>query len=137
MKSQGPSEAINLCNIQAPAIASAHSDSAWTISRISLKVRNPDNIASDWQTDILQSFEKRKAAGEPVNQIKTSLVRDGSFYLVKAIPTAPLCITCHGSDLNPKVQSRLAELYPNDQATGFNTGDIRGAFIVSKKIGTK
>ena len=137
MKSKGPAEAINLCNIQAPAIARAHSDSDWTISRTSLKVRNSNNVANDWQNDILQGFEKRKAAGEPVKTIATSLVRDGSFYFAKAIPTAPICTTCHGKSITPQVVARLSELYPNDKAIGFDAGDIRGAFMVSKKLSNK
>lgn len=134
MNSKGPVEAINLCNTQAPYIAEAHSKNDWTISRTSLKARNPNNVATDWQASILQDFEKRKAAGEPVKQISSSLVRDDTFHFVKAIPTAPLCTTCHGKALAPAIQDRLKELYPNDKATGFSAGDIRGAFIVSKKI---
>ena len=137
MKSKGPAEAINLCNIQAPAIASAHSESDWAISRTSLKIRNSNNIANDWQNDILQDFERRKAAGEPVKDIATSLVRDGSFYFVKAIPTAQICTTCHGKSINPQVAARLSELYPGDKAIGFDVGDIRGAFMVSKKLSSK
>lgn len=137
MKSKGPVEAINLCNVQAPAIASVHSEGDWTISRTSLKVRNTDNAASDWQYAILQDFEQRKGAGESAKAIATSLVREGSFYFVKAIPTGPICTTCHGKLINSKVTAKLSELYPDDKADGFDTGDIRGAFVVSKKLSSK
>jgi hypothetical protein len=33
--------------------------------------------------------------------------------------------------LSPEVRAALAEQYPDDQATGFEVGDLRGAFIVT------
>jgi hypothetical protein len=32
------------------------------------------------------------------------------------------------------VSQKLQQLYPQDQATGFKIGDIRGAFTISRKI---
>lgn len=134
MKSEGPQYAIKLCNTEAPAIAAAHSEGDWTISRTSLKVRNPDNTPNKWQSDVLRAFEQRKADGEAIKTISATHVEEGRFYFMKAIPTGPLCTTCHGGELNPATAKRLSELYPNDQATGFSAGDIRGAFIASKPI---
>ncbi|MFT6919058.1 MAG: hypothetical protein ACJA2G_001693 [Cognaticolwellia sp.] len=51
---------------------------------------------------------------------------------MKAIPTGGLCLACHGSKLADDVSSKVNELYPNDQATGFKLGDIRGAFTLQK-----
>jgi hypothetical protein len=51
---------------------------------------------------------------------------------MKAIPTAELCTTCHGSNLDPAIAARLAELYPADRATRFAVGDIRGAFTIEQ-----
>ncbi|MBW2376809.1 MAG: DUF3365 domain-containing protein [Deltaproteobacteria bacterium] len=42
----------------------------------------------------------------------------------------PLCVTCHGAELPPDLRARLAELYPEDQATGYAAGDFRGVFWV-------
>ncbi len=50
------------------------------------------------------------------------------FRCMKAIPTAELCVTCHGSNLDPAIAATLAEFYPADRATRFAVGDIRGAF---------
>lgn len=134
MKAKGPEHAIALCNEKAPGIEEKHSAGEWQISRTSLKIRNPDNTPTDWQQQILESFEQRKASGEDVKTLAATHVQDGDFYFLKAIPTGPVCTTCHGKELNPAVSNKLAELYPNDKATGFATGDIRGAFVVSKSI---
>lgn len=134
MKAKGPDHAISLCNEKAPGIAEKHSAGEWQISRTSLKIRNPGNAPTEWQTQILESFEQRKANGEDVKAMAATHIQDGNFYLVKAIPTGPVCTVCHGKELNPAVSNRLGELYPNDKATGFAAGDIRGAFVVSKSL---
>ena len=134
MKAKGPEYAISLCNVKAPDIAEKHSAGEWQISRTSLKIRNPDNTPTEWQQQILESFEQRKANGEDIKTIATTHIEGGRFYLLKAIPTGPVCTTCHGKELNPAVSSKLTELYPNDKAIGFAPGDIRGAFVASKQL---
>jgi hypothetical protein len=42
-----------------------------------------------------------------------------------------MCLGCHGKNIAPEVQAKLDELYPEDQATGFSEGDLRGAFVIS------
>lgn len=141
IKANGHAASVKLCNIQAPAITKASSaeggNTDWTISRSSLRLRNPSNATEGWIGSVMLDFEKRKAAGEPVKDIAHTEVRDGKFYLVKAIPTKPGCVACHGESIAEDVKVKLAELYPNDKATGFNIGDIRGVFIASKDIDSK
>jgi mono/diheme cytochrome c family protein len=43
------------------------------------------------------------------------------------------CAACHGTNIAPGVQAKLAELYPNDQATGFKPGELRGAILISSR----
>jgi hypothetical protein len=53
---------------------------------------------------------------------------------MKAIPTAKVCLACHGSAITPEVTAALDEAYPQDQARGYAEGDIRGAFSLSKPL---
>lgn len=53
---------------------------------------------------------------------------------MKAIPTGGVCIACHGAELDPAIAQKINELYPDDQATGYKPGDIRGAFTISQTI---
>jgi hypothetical protein len=110
--------------------------SAWDIARTSLKVRNTSNVPDTWETTILRLFEVRKAAIEDINTMEHSEVVQVSEKTVlrymKAIPTGGLCLVCYGSKLADDVSSKVNELYPNDQATGFKLGDIRGAFTLQK-----
>jgi cytochrome c553 len=137
MQAGGPLNAIEVCATRAPAIAESVSiDSGMQLSRVSLRNRNPGNAPADWQASVLRDFEQRLAAGETAESLSWQEVADSSgrqeFRLMKAIPTAPLCLQCHGETIAPAVAKKIEELYPEDKATGFREGDIRGAFVVTK-----
>ena len=140
MKSGGPTQAINVCNIKAPEIASdVSADTGWKVARTSLKLRNPNNAPDAWETAVLKDFEQRKAAGESPETLEYSEVveQDGRrvFRFMKAIPTQKVCTNCHGGDgVSEEVVAKLKTLYPEDQARGFKEGDLRGAFTLSKPL---
>lgn len=139
MKAGGPANAIKVCNEVAPAIASDISmEKGWRVARTSLKTRNSSNKPDAWETKVMESFERRKAAGEPANKLEFSEIveADGnkSFRYMKAIPTGEVCLKCHGAKIDPKIEAKLDSLYPDDQARGFKKGDIRGAFTVSQPM---
>lgn len=141
MQAGGPVNAISVCNLSAPAIANTYSVSrGWDVGRTSLKVRNPANAPDAWERSVLESFEERKAAGEaPAKMEHYEVVReDGVKQLryMKAIPTAQLCLACHGESVDSITGTRLKKLYPDDQALGYKAGDIRGAFSISQPLDT-
>jgi cytochrome c553 len=53
---------------------------------------------------------------------------------MKAIPTAAVCLNCHGTDVQPAVKKAISEYYPDDQAVGYSKGQIRGAFSFTKAL---
>jgi len=139
MKAGGPIAAIGVCNTQAmPITAQASADHGMTLSRVSLKNRNPANAANDWQSAVLEDFEKKKLAGKDITRLawsETVKAGDGQeFRFMKAIPTGEVCLKCHGTQIAPEVSQVLANLYPEDRATGYKEGDIRGAFVVTRKL---
>ena len=139
MKEGGPVNAISVCNLSAPAIANTYSvRNGWDVGRTSLKLRNPDNAPDVWERSVLESFDERKRAGEdPMKMEQYEVVRkDGSseFRYMKAIPTAQLCLACHGEQLDSITRTRIEKLYPRDQALGYKQGDIRGAFTITQPL---
>ncbi len=139
MKADGPVKAIEVCNVAAPAIAGEVSKDGWTVGRTSLKLRNAKAKPDAWEKQTLEFFEAEKAKGADVAKLERSEIADvngvPTFRYMKAIPTAEQpCLTCHGSNVPEPVKARLAQLYPDDQATGFKAGDIRGAFTLSKPL---
>jgi hypothetical protein len=139
MQEGGPVNAISVCNLSAPAIANTYSArNGWDVGRTSLRLRNPDNAPDAWERSVLESFEQRKQAGEsPAKMEYHEVIRqDGISELryMKAIPTAQLCLACHGEQVDSTVRERLEKLYPDDQALGYKVGDIRGAFSISQPL---
>ena len=51
---------------------------------------------------------------------------------MRPLIVAPVCIICHGpkETMAPEVKRMLTERYPEDRATGFQDGDLRGAISV-------
>lgn len=137
MKADGPLKAISVCNVKAPQLAKKIStEKGMEVGRTSLKVRNELNAPDAWETSVLEQFEHRKAEGEQLKTIEYSetIQHNGNkvFRYMKAIPTDDVCLMCHGEQIPQNLSAELNKLYPNDQATGFSKGDIRGAFTVIK-----
>ena len=55
---------------------------------------------------------------------------------MKAIPTQPMCLQCHGkpADMKDNVKAILAKEYPEDKAVGYSLGEIRGAISIKHKL---
>ena len=139
MQAGGPVNAIAVCRDRAPAIAAALGESkGLDIGRTSLRVRNPANTPDVWEKAVLEQFEQRKLAGEDPAGMEFHAAAEQEdkivFRYMKAIPTAELCVVCHGAEIAPEVEAKLAELYPQDQARGYQPGDIRGAFTITRSL---
>jgi hypothetical protein len=135
----GPVHAVGVCHEIAPSIAAELSaEKGWQIGRTALRYRNPSNAPDAWERAVLEEFEARRSAGEDPKGLEHHEVveRDGKevFRYMKAIPTAEVCTACHGERLPPPVSEAIYRLYPDDQARGFQPGDIRGAFTLSREL---
>ena len=135
----GPEGAIAVCREQAPALARAASEqSGWTVRRVSLRNRNPKAVPDAWERAALEDFDRRAAAKESpatLERAEVTLVNGQPVQrYMRALPTLALCTQCHGTaaQLSPAVTARLKALYPDDRATGYAIGDIRGAMTLSR-----
>ena len=124
MTQGGPAAAIPICKEEAPRIARLVGEKhGVSIGRTSFRLRNPANAPPEWAVPLI---EQRVA--EP-----TFLdLQDGRMGAFLPIRLKPQCTFCHGpkEELIPEVKEALAEQYPDDQATGFREGDLRGWFWV-------
>lgn len=133
----GPAAAIRVCRDAAPEIhAAVGEETGWTIRRTSLKVRNPANAPDADERAVLLSFASRAAAGQDLASLRSVrlLSRGGGeiVHVMQAIPAQEPCLACHGRDIDPEVRAAIDALYPEDRATGFAAGDIRGAFSLTR-----
>ncbi|SDG33855.1 Protein of unknown function [Limimonas halophila] len=135
----GPTHAVEVCARVAPGIAGELSThSGWAVGRTALKVRNPRNSPSVRERAVLMAFKQRVEAGEPMKTMESAAVIEegGRRYLhyMKAIPTKGVCLTCHGETLSPALKKAIDAEYPADAATGFELGELRGAFTFVKPL---
>ena len=129
--SEGPVAAIRVCSEEAPEIArQVSADSGLTVSRTSLKVRNPDNAPDARERAVLELWRNKIEAGTPPSALEPFASDSDDFLWMKPIVAEPPCLMCHGSDVPEAVADAIAARYPQDRATGYRAGDLRGAFVV-------
>lgn len=124
VKEEGFEAAIEVCSGKAPELAAqVAAKHDVKLGRTSFKLRNTKNTAPDWAKE---HVAKRSTAPLYVAN------KDGGFGELSAIKVGPPCLKCHGQadQLGPGVADTLAKLYPEDRATGFAAGDLRGWFWV-------
>ena len=141
MQSGGPVQAVSTCHIKAPEVTDAlNKEAPIQIRRTSLKLRNTNNQPDNWEQEVLQKFEQQLKDGTPASELvhAEKIESDSTITLrmMKAIPTQGICLTCHGSEqtLAPEVLSTIKTNYPNDRATDYSVGEIRGAFSLTQTI---
>ena len=142
MAAGGPVEAVRVCQVEAPAIASRLSrETGWQVKRIGTRVRNPlTGLADEWERAELGSLAARLARGESLPSVSTETTTEqGSEQrLLRAIPVGPLCLACRGDvAAQPTgLRAALQQAYPHDAATGYRAGELRGAFALRRIVST-
>jgi len=122
----GTTNAVEVCRIEAPELAERHSTATTRLGRSSHRLRNPDNAAPAWLEPVITRYLDNPDAREPVSLE----LDDGARGYVEPIVTQPLCLACHGPAPAPELAAEISRLYPDDRATGFESGDLRGVFWV-------
>jgi len=137
MADGGPIAAVAVCHSEAPSIAATvMAEHGVLLGRIALpgRNRNPAQSAGGWQLAMLVAFQQAvdnsAAGGELVSVARDDLPEGIALRMMRGIITEPGCLACHGSELSPDVQDAIAQHYPDDGATGFSVGDLRGALWV-------
>jgi hypothetical protein len=143
MSTDGPVAAVGVCKESAPAIArqlSIANDAK--VTRVGTRVRNQNmGVPNAWQKEALTQFEARLSQGEKAADVEYWQVADNGngkseLRYAKAIAIQPQCLSCHGSaqDIAAPLAEKLRIEYPNDQATGYSVGQLRGAVVVTRPL---
>ena len=127
---KNPVNAITVCSDEAPMIAASLATDDVRMGRTSHRLRNPANEGPDWANEILSDYLEQDAGRAPA---VVDLPGDRQGY-VEPIMTQALCLACHGDALAPDVAAKVAATYPDDQATGFELGELRGIFWVEYSV---
>ena len=122
---KSPAVAIDVCAKQAPELARRFSTGEVKVGRAAAKLRSASNAAPDWVKAPMEALSKEKPGTDASRLVK---LPEGRVGYVEAIWVQPMCLTCHGTAIDPTVADMLKAKYPKDAATGFKEGDFRGVF---------
>ena len=138
LQSQGPAGAIAVCADVAPQIADSLSlTSGWSVRRVSLKTRNASRAIPDaWEKEQLTRFDAWASDAKAGELIDHGEQVGNMFRYLRAQRVEGVCLTCHGQQLSPEVVEALETYYPDDIATGYTVGDVRGAISLSRTVTT-
>lgn len=128
---KGVPGAIEFCNINAlPILTEVGKVHGVSIKRASNRYRNPADQPDAQEAPILDAYEYNAENGIK-SEPNIQKIDGGEVFLYTKPIVIPggLCLSCHGDpgkDINAETLSKLAELYPEDQAKGHKVGDLRG-----------
>lgn len=139
LREGGPAEAVRVCSEVAQEMASAHSGPGLAVRRVSLRVRNPADRPDAWERAELERLAVVHGHGALPEEVAVVRREEGERRLryLKPIVVREPCLACHGrrEEIAPAVQRVLDERYPDDEATGYAAGDLRGAVSVTVALG--
>ena len=126
----GSAGAIEVCAEFAPALADdLAAEPGVRLGRSGTRLRNPANRGPEWVEAWLATH-----ASHPVAEVEgfsrvASTDAGPTVRVLRPLGVGGLCLLCHGprENLSPQVTEALAERYPEDRATGYEHGQLRGA----------
>ena len=127
MQKGGSEYAIEFCNVAALSLTDSVAQSENVkISRVSERNRNPINTLNEKEQALWNHYQKH---WEQFKFNDTLVQQNGQNIYYKPIPLGiPTCLKCHGTttDIDSATLTKINHLYPNDKATGFKMGELRG-----------
>ena len=141
MQTNGIISAVSVCSDTAQILTNNYGvNKGIYIKRVSFKNRNANNQPDAFETEGLKYFEKLLSNDELTEATEYVEVIDKEGvksvrYMKPIILQAP-CLSCHGKteNIGVDVKDILNKKYPNDKATGYNVGDLRGAVSIQKTL---
>ena len=137
MKKEGPIGAAQFCNVQAYPLTDTVSNKYGkdiSVKRISLKYRNPANKPEGSEMNIMIALQTLKENGA---KLPPYILQDADADTVKyykpLVITKGVCLKCHGNIEGSKIGNFMKKNYPEDKATHYKMGDLRGAVVVTIK----
>jgi len=130
----GVPNAVRYCNTVAyPLVDSLSEVYGATIRRASDKVRNPKDEPTEREQAIIDAYHAQVEAGERPKPVVRQL-ESGEIAFYAPIRMQELCLNCHGKlgeSLKEEDYAVIKELYPEDEAIGYEAGDLRGIWSIT------
>jgi hypothetical protein len=127
----GHAGAIDFCKVNAlPLLKSLETKYAVTLRRVSSRPRNPLDAPNADEIPLLDAYSynaENNISSDPSIQ---KLQQGEVLLYTKPITIGnAMCLSCHGDpkkDIAPETAAKLKQVYPQDPATGYAEGDLRG-----------
>ena len=131
MQTSGPLGALRFCSQHALTLTDEIAKKSDTsIRRVSLNHRNPINKPTPSETALLQEWETflKNSSPLPANHL-VHRPEGKTLYYKPLLINNEACLKCHGN-VSPELAGAIAEMYPEDKATGYKMGDLRGMIAI-------
>lgn len=130
----GIPHALQFCSTEAIPLTEELTEQFGTdIKRATHRPRNPDNQADEEELGVIESYINSIETGTELTP-QISRNEDHVRYFSPIRIGMDTCLQCHGSPethINSDNLNLIQSLYPEDQATGFSMGDLRGIWSVT------
>jgi mono/diheme cytochrome c family protein len=128
----GTAGAVDFCNTRAIPITDSMSTLHQVkIKRVSDKPRNPENLASAEEKEIIDAFKVQFAKSGKTEPVLKE--QGNNVFAYYSIETNAMCLQCHGvrgKDIESKTMDVILSKYPGDLATGYSVDQIRGMWVI-------
>ena len=134
MQAGGPITALHYCSQNALSLTDKIAkESSTLIKRVSTNNRNPINAATTEEKAILEQWQTMLRNGEALPAYKLSRLSNGqNVYYKPIVINNEACLKCHGDIAADSLLGKaIKENYPEDKATGYKMGDLRGMMVIS------
>ena len=136
LQTNGLMSAMAFCNENAYILTeevNLHQLEGTSVKRISLKERNPANIPSADEKEVLESMQALHKEKKLPSFIVKEKEKSYKYYKPLVIKKE-VCLKCHGDiSKNEELTGFMKEHYPEDKATNYKLNDLRGAILVEIK----
>jgi len=129
ISTDGHVAAIGICSMEAKDLLDGVADAQGVlIRRVTDRPRNPANQADARDLEVMELMGIMLGQGSVPEPVV-----DGRVVRLPIRIAMPLCLTCHGdpsAEIAVDTLAAIRERYPNDTATGYREGDLRGLWRV-------
>lgn len=138
----GIQNAVDHCHLRAnPLIDSLSEVYHARVSRVSDRVRNPENKADGADLRVIDTYRKLLNEGQKLEPHLES-AGDAVIFYSPILILNPVCLNCHGEPGTTAEQANIDFIktkYPEDRAIGYKLGDLRGVWkiVLSPELSIK
>jgi len=130
----GPVHAVSVCADTAQVLSAfIAKKNGLQIRRVSDRWRNPLDEPDAFERSVLKRFAdalRETTLTDTTEYSEVAIDKGGRvFRYMKPIRIQGMCATCHGepAHMDPAVREIIRSRYPDDRATGYALGNLRGA----------